>query len=104
MTVIHDNDRDEKLQYNVNREAAKLSALSSEIIDKYEYLTGQEILPPDQRRVIEQAMFTCPPLGKAFEKQTKTTEEQGKYKLKFKSFNRRRTRSNRGTSSKKYDN
>ena len=43
------------MQYNINREAAKLSALSSETIDKYEYLTGQEIPPPDQRRVIEQA-------------------------------------------------
>ena len=33
--------RDEKLQYDINREAAKISALSSEKIDKYEYLTGE---------------------------------------------------------------
>ena len=44
-------------------------------IDKYEYLTGEEILLPDQRRVIEQAKFTYSPLGKAFEKQTKTIED-----------------------------
>ena len=64
----------EKLQYDINREAAKISALSSGKIDKYEYLTGDEILPFDQRRVIEQAKFAYSPLGKAFEKQTKTIE------------------------------
>ena len=60
--------RDEKLQYNVDREAAKISALSSSKIDKYEYLTDEEILPSDERRIIEQAKFTCSSLGKAFEK------------------------------------
>ena len=40
---IKDQIRDEKLQYDVNREAAKMSALSSDKIDKYEYLTGEEI-------------------------------------------------------------
>ena len=40
-------------------------------IDKYEYLTGEEILPPDQRTVIEQANFSYSALGKAFEKQIK---------------------------------
>ena len=47
-------------------------------IDKYEYLTGDEILPSDLSRIIEQAKFTYSPLGKAFEKQIKTIEEQGK--------------------------
>ena len=56
--AIDDKIRDEKLQYDINREAAKISALSSGKIDKYEYLTGEEILPSDQRRVIEQAKFT----------------------------------------------
>ena len=69
--------KDEKLQYNINREAAKISALSSGKIDKYEYLTGEEILPSDQSR-IEKAKFPCSPLGKAFEKQIKTIKEQGK--------------------------
>ena len=39
-------------------EAAKISALSSSEIDKYEYLTGEEIFPSDQSRIIEQAKFT----------------------------------------------
>ena len=51
--TIDDKIRDEKLQYDIKREAAKKSALSSGKIDKKEYLTGEEILPSDQRRVIE---------------------------------------------------
>ena len=43
--TIDDQTRDKKLEYDINREAAKLSALSSGKIDKYEYLTGEEILP-----------------------------------------------------------
>ena len=70
--------RDEKLQYDINRGAAKISVLSSGKIDIYEYLIGEEIIPHDQRRVIEQAKFAYSPLGKAFEKQRKTIEEQGK--------------------------
>ena len=58
----------------------KKSALSSGKFEKYEYLKGEKILPPDQRRVIEQAKFSYSPLGKAFEKQTQTIEEQGKNK------------------------
>ena len=54
-----------------------LSALLSGKIDKYEYLTG-EILPSNQQQINEQAKFTYSPLGKAFEKQTKTIEDQGK--------------------------
>ena len=63
-----DKIRDEKLQYSINREVAKASALSSSKIDKYEYLTGEEILPSDQSRTIEQAKFTYSPFSKAFEK------------------------------------
>ena len=50
--------RDEKPQFDINREAAKISALSSGKIDKYEYLTGKEILPSDQSRISEQAMIS----------------------------------------------
>ena len=50
--TIDDKIRDEKLQYDINREAAKISALSSGKNDKYEYLTGEEALPSDQKRVI----------------------------------------------------
>ena len=73
--TIDDKIRDAKLQYDINRVAAKISALSSGKIDKYEFLTGEEILPPDQSGVIEQAKFAYFPLGKAFEKETKTIEE-----------------------------
>ena len=52
-----DKIRDEKLKNDINREAAKISALSSGKIDKYEYLTGEEILPSDQSRIVEQAKF-----------------------------------------------
>ena len=53
--IIDEKIRDEKLQYDISREAAKTSALSSEKIDKYEYLTGGEIFPFNHRRIIEQS-------------------------------------------------
>ena len=79
--TIEDQIQDEKLQYNINREAARISALSSGKIDEYEYLTGEEILPSNQQQIIEQAKFTYSPLGKAFGKQTKTIEDQGKKQI-----------------------
>ena len=75
--TIEDQIKDEKLQYDINREAAKISALSSGKIDKYEYLTGEEILPSNQQQIIQQAKFAYYPLGKALEKQVKTIEDQG---------------------------
>ena len=75
--TIEDQIKDEKLQYDINREAAKISALSSGKLDKYEYLTGEEILPSNQQQVIQQAKFNYFPLGKALEKQRKTIEDQG---------------------------
>ena len=80
--AIVDKIRDEKQQYDINREAAKMSALSSGKIDKYEYLTGEEILLSNQRQIIEQAKFAYSPLGKFFEKQTKTIEDQGEKQIK----------------------
>ena len=68
--------RDKKLQYDINREAAKISTLSLGKIDTYEYLPGEEIFPSNQQQMIEQAKFTYSPLGKTFEKQTKTIEDQ----------------------------
>ena len=67
--TIDDQIKDEKLQYDINREAAKISALSSGRINKYEYYTGEEILPSNQKQIIEQAKFTYSPLGKTFNKQ-----------------------------------
>ena len=80
IVAIEEQIRDEKLQYDTNREAAKIPALSSDKIDKYEYLTGEEILPSNQQQIIEQAKFTYSLLGKAFDKLTK--------KLKIKEKNK----------------
>ena len=66
--TINDQIRDEKLQYNINREAATISALSSGKSPKYEYLTGEKILRSNQQQIIEQAKFTYSPLVKVFEK------------------------------------
>ena len=80
--TIDDQIKYEKLQYDVNREAAKISALSSGEFNKYEYLTGEEILPSNKQQIIEQAKFTYSPLGKAFEKQTKSIKDQGEKQIK----------------------
>ena len=66
--TVDDKIRDEKLQYDINREAAKISTTSSGKIGNYEYYTGKEIQPPNQNQVIEQTKFAYSPLGKAFEK------------------------------------
>ena len=75
--TINDQIRNEKLHYDINREAAKISPLSSGKIHKYEYLAGEDILPSNQQKIIEQARLTYSPLGKTFEKQIKTIEDQG---------------------------
>ena len=79
--TIDDQIRDENLQYDINKEAAKISALSSGKLHKYEYLTGKDILPSNQQQLIEQTKFMYSPLGKALDKQIKTIEEQGKNRL-----------------------
>ena len=76
--TINDQINGEKLQHDINREAAKISALSSGKLHKYEYLTGEDILPSNQLQIIEQARYLYSPLGKAFYKQIKTIEDQGK--------------------------
>ena len=76
--TIDDQIKDEIIQFDNNREAAKMSAESSGKIDKYEHLTGEEILPSNQKQIKEQAKFTYSPWGQAFQKQTKTIEDQGK--------------------------
>ena len=80
--TVDDQIRDEKLQYDINRETAKISALISGEIHKYEYLTGEDILPSNQQQIIEQAKFIYSPLGKALEKQTKTIENQREKQIK----------------------
>ena len=80
--TINDQIRDEKLQHDINREAAKISALLSGEIHKYKYLTGEDILPSNQQQIIEQVKFTYSPLGKSFEKQIKPIEYQGQKYVK----------------------
>ena len=65
--------RHEKLQYDINRQAAKISALSSGKIDTYEYLTGEEILPFNKRQITEQTEYEYSPLGKASAKNPRKT-------------------------------
>ena len=79
--TINDQIRDEKLQYGINRKVAKISALSSVKIHKYEYVIGEDILASNQQETIQQARFTYSALGKVFEKQIKTIEDQRKKQL-----------------------
>ena len=81
-----DKITDEKVKYEINKEAAKTSALKSRKIDKYEFLTSREILTSHQSRITEQAKFTYSPLGKAFEKQIKTIKDQGTKPEPLKAF------------------
>ena len=76
MMTINDQIKDEKLQYNINREAAKIPASGK--LHKNEYLTGEDIIPSNQQQIIEQTKFTYSTLGKAFDKQIKTIEDQRK--------------------------
>ena len=72
---IDDQIEDGKLQYDINRKTAKMSALSWGKTDKSEYLTSEEKLPSNQKQIKEQVKFTYSPLGKAFEKQAKAIED-----------------------------
>ena len=81
--TIDDQIEGEKLQYEIYREAAKISALSSGKTYKYQYLTSEETLPSNQKQIIEQSKFTYSPLWKTFEKQTKTIEDHGKKQVIF---------------------
>ena len=63
--TIQDKIRDKKLQYDINRKAANISAFSSGKIDR-----GKEILPYNRRQIIVKTKFAYSPLGKALEKQT----------------------------------
>ena len=79
--TIDEKIRDEELQYDINKEAAKISALSSGKVHKYEYLTGEDILPSSNQQIIKQARFTYSPLRKAFNKQINTIKDQGEKQI-----------------------
>ena len=72
-----DQIEDEKLQYDINRETAKTSVISSGKNEKYKYLTGEETLSSNQKQIREQAKFTFSPLEKSIRKK-KTIEDQRK--------------------------
>ena len=80
--TINDQIKDEKLQYDINREVVKIPALSSANIHKYEYLTGEDILQSIQQKIIQQARFTYSPLGKRFWKTLKTIEDEEEKQIK----------------------
>ena len=64
--ILNRKIKQNELQYNLDRKAAKISALSSNDLDKYEYLTGKDLgLKPS---AVEQAKFEYSPLGKIFNK------------------------------------
>ena len=69
---------DEKLEYNINRKATKISPLPAGKIDRNEYLPDEQILLSDQKQIIKKAKFTYFHLRKAFQKQIKAIENQGK--------------------------
>ena len=80
--IIDDQITDEKIQYDINREAAKISALPSGKIDKYRYLASEEMLTSNKKtpRKTEQAKFTYSLLGKAFENKQKQLKIKEKNK------------------------
>ena len=79
--TINNKIRDEKMQHDIGKEAAKMSALPSGKIFNYEYLTSKEILPSDESRITKQAKFKYSSLGNALEKQKKAIEDQKKKQI-----------------------
>ena len=82
MTIIN-HIRVEKPQYDVNREVAKISALSSGKIYKYENLTAEDILPSNQQQIIEQVKIAHSPLGKLLKNKLKQLKIRLKNRLMF---------------------
>ena len=78
--TIEDKIKDEKLQYDINREAAKISALTSGKIDKYEYLTGEEILPSNQQQILNKISLLILLLEKLFKNKPKLLKIREKNK------------------------
>ena len=74
--TTNEKNRDEKVQCDTNKEAGKVSALSSGKVDKYEYLTGEETLPSNQSQIKQQAKFTFYPWFKALEAEIKRIKEK----------------------------
>ena len=77
-----DKNGDERLQFDINRKAAKISALSSGKIDKYEYLTGEKVLPSNQRQIREKNKLHIALQEKLLTTKKKTIEDQGEKQIK----------------------
>ena len=92
--TINNKNRDEKMQHDIGKEAAKMSALPSGKIVNYEYLTSEEMLPSDESRITKQAKFKYSSLGNALEKQKKGIEEQEKKQSQKKNFFRHKPKIN----------
>ena len=73
--IIDYQIRDEKLQYDINREAPKYLPRHQAKFGSMNIHTCEEILQSNQQEIIEHAKFTYSPLGKAYEKQTKAIED-----------------------------
>ena len=73
---IHDQMKDKKIQYSINKEASKISVLSSGETNKYKDLPGEEMLSSNQKQIIKQDKYTYSPLAKAFEKKDKIEDWQ----------------------------
>ena len=56
--TIDDKMKDERIQYNINWKSSKISVLLSDKTDKHEYLTGEEILPSEESKMIEPVSFS----------------------------------------------
>ena len=80
--TIDNKIRDEQVRYEFNREAAKISAKTLDTPYKYEYPTGEEIIPSDQKQLVEQIKFQYGPIGKALENLMIAIEDQGEKQLK----------------------
>ena len=79
-----------KNHYTIQKRDSKNINIIIQKTDKYEYLTGEEILPSDQSWITEQAKFTYSPLGKAFEKTSKNNwRARKKTSWSFRSFKTR---------------
>ena len=74
--ILDDKIKLNKSQYDLDREAAKISALSSKDLEKYEYLTGEDL--GYKQDVIQRAKFGYLPLGEAFNKVFKKDDKNKK--------------------------
>ena len=87
------------MQYGINRTPVNIFALSPGKIDKYEYLTAEEILSPQKYGIMKEAKLTYFPFGEGFEKQTKTIKMHGVKQvepLKFLEFSSKESPSLKG--------